>query len=138
MDAALITRSLEDVAERIGDPAGPVYARLFAQAPEMELLFVRDTQGLIRGQMLAVVFDTLLDFVGKGAYARGLILSELVNHNNLGVPAAEFASFFHTVRDVCREALGPDWTAETDTAWAELLAGLDAAIREQALASGLD
>jgi hemoglobin-like flavoprotein len=44
MDAAAIERSLELVAEH-GDPADVVYRRHFAAYPEMEALFVRDTDG---------------------------------------------------------------------------------------------
>jgi hemoglobin-like flavoprotein len=52
MRADLITRSLELVAEH-GDPTSLVYARLFAAHPEMEKLFVRDTDGGVRGNMLS-------------------------------------------------------------------------------------
>ena len=137
MNNDLITASLEAVAERCEDPTGLVYGRLFAKVPELEELFIRDKAGLVRGQMLSVVFETLLDFVGRGAYARGLILSELVNHESLGVPVAEFASFFLIVRDVCAQVLGEDWTPAMAAAWDDLLAGLFVEIDRQAALSGI-
>jgi hypothetical protein len=137
MDGAAITESLEQLAESAGDPTGLVYDRLFAESPQLEALFIRDVTGSVRGQMLSVVFDTLLDFVGRGAYARGLILSELVNHEALGVPVGEFGSFFRIVRDIARETLAGDWTPAMEAAWADLLAGLDGEIARQAALSGI-
>jgi len=50
-DAAVISETLERVAERVGDPTPFVFQRLFADAPEIEALFIRDPAGLVRGQM---------------------------------------------------------------------------------------
>ena len=47
--AEILAGSLEALAERVGDPADQVYARLFEAYPEMEALFVRDTTGAVRG-----------------------------------------------------------------------------------------
>jgi hemoglobin-like flavoprotein len=124
MDAAAITESLELVAERCEDPAPQVYRRLFAASPEMEILFVRDRDGGVRGQMLYQVIETVLDFVGQGRFAVNLIRSEQVNHENLGVPPQVFASFFVTVMETFREIGGDGWTAAMDAAWAELLKAL--------------
>src|SRR6185312_9381894 len=41
-DAAIITETLERVAERVGDPIPLVFERLFAEMPEAEALFIRD------------------------------------------------------------------------------------------------
>ena len=96
-DADLINESLERVGARCADPTSLVYERLFARNPEMRALFVRDTDGSVRGQMLYQVLEVFLDFLGRGAYASNLISSEVVNHENLGVPPAVFATFFSTV-----------------------------------------
>ena len=124
MDAETITRSLELVAER-GDPTTLVYARVFAQCPEMEALFVRDVNGSVRGNMLAEVITALLDFVGADSYGGNLMRAEIVNHEHLGVPPRQFAAFFVALRDVFTEVLGADWTPDIDTAWAELLVRID-------------
>lgn len=124
----LIAQSLEMVAERYGDPAPQIYARLFAAFPETEALFVRDTTGAVRGEMLAVTFQCLLDVTGAGAYAANLIRAERVNHEGVGVPADAFARFFPIVMESCRDLLGEAWTPQIDAAWTELLAELDAVI----------
>jgi hemoglobin-like flavoprotein len=127
MDAALITRSLELVAER-GDPAPLVYGRLFAAHPEMERLFVRDTNGLVRGNMLAEAINGILDFIDRDSYGGNLMRVEIVNHENLGVPREVFPTFFTAMRDTFAEMLGSDWDGETDAAWRALLARIDAAL----------
>lgn len=129
--ASAITESLEKAAARGGDPAARVYARLFADSPEMEALFVRDTDGGVRGNMLQQVFEALLDAVGEGAFGTNLIRAEIVNHQNLGVPADVFASFFPVVRDTLKEVLGADWTPEMETAWHALLRRIEDLVQEQ-------
>jgi hemoglobin-like flavoprotein len=124
--ADAITASLEAFAEAVGDPTGLVYARLFAASPEMEALFVRDVDGAVRGQMLQQVFETLIDHVGGKAYSANLIRCEVINHENLGVPPDVFASFFRTVMEAVREAIGAHWTPEVAAAWRALLADIDA------------
>ena len=133
-----ITVSLEALAEAVGDPTRLVYARLFAEAPEMEALFIRDTNGAVRGQMLQQVFEALMDHVGGKTYSAHLIRAEVVNHEHLGVPPAVFAGFFRTVMETVREAIGPRWTPETDAAWSALLAEFDAMLAAQVGAGAAD
>ena len=128
MGADLIERSLDLVAERVGDPAPLVYARLFAEQPELEALFVRDRVGTVRGQMLQVALECLLDFAGPHAYSANFIRCERVNHEGLGVPRDAFDRFFATVIATFREALGDDWTPEIDAAWVHAVDGLIAAV----------
>jgi hemoglobin-like flavoprotein len=118
----IVAGSLEALAARVGDPVRQVYARLFAAYPEMEALFVRDTNGAVRGEMLAVAFECLLDLGGNGAYAANLIAAERVNHEGVGIPHEIFGRFFPLLRDTCRELLAETWTPEVDAAWDEILA----------------
>jgi hypothetical protein len=67
-DAAIITETLEQVMARVPDPMPLVFARLFAEQPEVEALFIRDKGGLVRGQMFQVTMESLLDFLGDRAY----------------------------------------------------------------------
>jgi hemoglobin-like flavoprotein len=122
--ADLLERSLELLAERVGDPAPLVYARLFATFPEVEAEFARDKDGAIRGEMLAVAFQSLLEL--DGAWGANLIRAEVTNHDGFGVPPDRFGAFFGVVRDVCREALGEAWTAQIDAAWTQRLARIAA------------
>lgn len=86
----------------------------------MEAEFWRDTTGAVRGEMLAVAFQCLLDL--DGSYGANLIRAERVNHEGFGVPPEAFASFFPIVMQACREALGADWTSDMQRAWDERLA----------------
>lgn len=130
-DAALIVESLERVSERCDDPTPLVYARLFAQQPEMEALFIMDTDGQVRGHMLSEALEGIIDFVGARAYSDNLIRSEIVNHEGLGVPPGVFATFFAVVMETFREVLGGDWTAEMDAAWGRLLKSLAETVEQQ-------
>ena len=136
MKADAITRSFELVAER-GDPTALVYARVFAEHPDMEALFVRDTNGNVRGNMLAEVMTALLDFVGADHYGGNLMRAEIVNHENLGVPPQVFVAFFKAVRDVFAQMLGSEWTPDIDSAWDDLLARIDDALDRHAATDAL-
>lgn len=129
--ADLIAWSLEEVAARHGDPAAAVYDRLFSQSPEIKELFVGDVSGAARGEMLAVAFETLLDFAGPGSYAANMIRAEIVNHENLGVPPRVFATFFAVVMEAMRELLAEAWTAPVQDAWDTMLADIGRVIEER-------
>ncbi len=126
-----LIESLELVASRVADPAPLVYARLFAEHPEVEALFVRDRSGIIRGQMLQVTIETLLDLAGDGAYASGLLQTERVNHQGLGVPADAFDSFYRVLMATFRDIAGVDWTPAMEAAWTRTIAAATAAALDQ-------
>jgi hypothetical protein len=90
----IVADSLELLAERAGDPCYAVYAHLFAAYPEMETLFVRDTTGAVRGEMLAVAFQCPLDL--EGPYAANLIACERVSPTRLHL---KVCALKHRVRD---------------------------------------
>jgi hemoglobin-like flavoprotein len=127
---AEIERSLEIVAERIGDPAPAIYARLFAQRPEYERLFALDPTGAVRGNMLATALDAILDIAGPNAWGMNFLLAERVNHSGVNVPPTEFLLFVHAVRDTVRDVLADDWTEEMSGAWGGVLAQIEAASAE--------
>ena len=123
-DAAIITQTLERVAERVGDPTPLVFERLFRESPEVEALFVRDTDGLVRGQMFQVTIESLLDFLGDRAYGANLIQIERVNHVGLGVEPAVFDQFYLTVMATFKTILGADWTTEMEQTWSRVVGKL--------------
>ena len=123
--AALIEQSLELASERCPDLTPLVYARLFREQPQMEALFWRDKNGLIKGEMLSRVFEAILDFIGERLYAHHLIQCEVVTHAGYDVPPPVFATFFGIVAEVVRDACGGEWTAPMDQAWRTTLADLD-------------
>ena len=116
-DAAIIGHTLEQVSGRVGDPAPLVFQRLFRDTPELEPLFVRDSDGLVRGQMFQVTIESLLDFLGDRAYGANLIRIERVNHVGLGVEPDIFDQFYLTVMATFKDILGVDWTQEMEQSW---------------------
>jgi hemoglobin-like flavoprotein len=117
--------SLELVAARAGDPTSSVYDRLFARQPEVTALFVGDRSGQARGQMLAMVLETLGDLADGKPWAANMVRAERVNHDQLGVPDAVFATFFYIVHETFRDLGGAAWTPEMEAAWAAVLARAD-------------
>lgn len=122
---ALIEESLERLAEAAGDPTQAVYARLFALYPETEALFVRDTDGAIRGEMLAKTLECVLDLAGPNAYASNFIACEIVNHQGVGVPREIFARFYEVMAETFADLAGPEWSAAYGDAWASLVARIE-------------
>ena len=125
MDTSLIEESLEIAAEIGGDLTRKVYARLFSEHPDMEALFVRDTNGSVRGEMLARVFEMILDFIDRRAYAAQMIQCEVITHDGYGVPPEVVGLFFGVVRDTLRDAAAAAWTPEMDAAWSSMLEQMD-------------
>jgi len=125
----LVTLSFELAAERCEDLTPLVYARLFAQQPQMQPHFWRDTSGAIKGEMLARVIEAILDFVDERQYAHRLIQCEVMTHDGYDVPPDVFATFFGVVAETMRELLAEEWTADIDAAWASLLSDLDFYVR---------
>lgn len=125
----LVVTSLELAAESAGDLTPLVYARLFHEQPQMEALFWRDRTGQIRGEMLARVFEAILDFVGERLYAEHLIRTSVVIHTEYGVPPDIFRTFFGVVAATVRDVLGEQWTPQIGAAWDRLLCDLDAYVQ---------
>jgi len=119
-DRALIERSLEIAAEHGGDLAAAVYARLFRERPELEAMFVMDTDGAVRGEMLSRVFAAILDFVGDRAYAQNWISAEAITHEGYLVSRKDFARFFEIVGETVRDGCGEEWSDEMALAWTTL------------------
>ena len=120
-----IEQSLSLVAERCPDLTPHVYARLFTRHPEMQALFWRDTTHAVKGEMLAKVFEVILDFIGENLYAAHMIQCEVITHAGYDVPPDIFRIFFAVVADTIREQLGEQWTSEFEQAWTKLLSDLD-------------
>jgi len=125
VDARAVEQSLEIAAELGGDLTPRVYERLFARQPEMELLFWRDTQHTIKGEMLSRTFEAIFDFIGERKFADHMIGTEVITHAGYDVPPDVFATFFGVVAEVVEEACAGQWTSEMAQAWGRLLADLD-------------
>lgn len=113
-----LERTLALVVERVGDPAPLVYARLFATYPKLERMFAMDARGTVRNEMFIKTVESLVDLAADRGYARAMLVAEHSNHSMNGVLAAQFNLFFDTIVDVFRQALGNDWSADMEAAWA--------------------
>jgi hemoglobin-like flavoprotein len=78
----------------------------------------------VKGEMLARVFEMVLDFIDHRSYAGHMVQCEVVTHDSYGVPPEVFPQFFDVVAKVLEEAAGSEWTPEMTKAWGELLAEL--------------
>jgi hemoglobin-like flavoprotein len=121
MTDCILERSLHVVVDRIGDPAPRVFERLFAGSPELQSLFCNDRSGTVRAEMFLRALECLVDAAGAQRFAAGLIEAEKITHLSYGVSPTQFQHFFTLMVDVFRDAMGPDWTAELSSAWAEAL-----------------
>jgi hemoglobin-like flavoprotein len=121
----LIVESLELAATRCEDLTPLVYDRLFIAKPEARALFRTDPKNLIKGSMLELALEAILDFTGEKKASHRLIFCEVQSHDAYGTQPEIFTVFFVVVRDVLRELLGTDWSAEIDAAWDATLKGLD-------------
>ncbi len=125
----LIQYSFELAAERCEDLTPLVYRRLFREHPEAEAMFRSEGSDLVKGSMLALTIEAILDFAGeRGGHFR-MIECEVVSHDAYGTPRDLFVVFFGVIADTLRELLGPDWSGEIEDAWRLLLAELDRVVR---------
>lgn len=99
MNTQALLDSLDLVAEHSEDPTPRVYERLFARYPETEALFMGDTRGAARGQMLRQAIETLLDYLGPNAFAANFLRAELHNHSDIGVPTEIFPRFYQAMAE---------------------------------------
>jgi hemoglobin-like flavoprotein len=128
--ANLIQHSFELAAERCEDLTPLVYRRLFREHPEAEAMFRRDGGDLVRGSMLALTIDAILDFAGDRTGHFRMIECEVSSHDAYGTPRELFVAFFGVIANTMRDVLGPDWTPEIENAWRALLGELKAVVAQ--------
>jgi hemoglobin-like flavoprotein len=119
-----IQRSFELAAERCDDLTPLVYRRLFAEHPEVQAMFRSQGSDLVKGSMLALTIDAILDFAGERDGHFRLIACEALSHDAYGMPRDLFIAFFAVIATTLRELLGADWSDEIEDAWRQLLAEL--------------
>jgi hemoglobin-like flavoprotein len=120
-----IQHSFELAARRCEDLTPLVYRRLFREHPEAEKMFRSEGGDLVKGSMLALTIDAILDFAGDRTGHFRMIQCEVQSHDAYGTPRELFGKFFGLIANTLREILGADWSPETDVAWRKLLAELD-------------
>jgi hemoglobin-like flavoprotein len=116
-----ILRSFELAAERCEDLTPLVYRRLFRQHPEAEPMFRTEGSEPVKGSMLQLTIEAILDFAGARTGHFRLIECEVSSHDAYGTPRQLFVAFFAMIAATLQEILGTEWTAEIDAAWRKLL-----------------
>ncbi|WP_354221249.1 globin [Bradyrhizobium sp. F1.4.3] len=122
----LIEQSLELAAARCADLTPLVYQRLFDEHPETPTMFRSQGSELVKGSMLALTIEAILDFAGQRSGHFRLIACEVVSHDAYGTPRELFIGFFAVIRDTLRDLLGDEWSPEMAQAWDTLLVDIDA------------
>jgi hemoglobin-like flavoprotein len=123
--ANLIQYSFELAAERCEDLTPLVYDKLFREHPETQAMFRSEGSEFVRGSMLALTIDAMLDFAGDRSGHFRMIECEVQSHDAYGTPRELFGKFFGVIADTMREVLGNDWSPAIDAAWRNLLDEID-------------
>src|SRR5262245_46473461 len=127
-----VERSFELAAERCDDLAPLVYRRLHGERPETLTMFRTEGSALVKGSMLAMTIEAILDFAGPRSGKFRMITCEVMSHDAYGTPRELFIAFFGVIMRTLQEMLGPDWTEELDRAWRELLDEIESVVSETA------
>jgi hemoglobin-like flavoprotein len=117
----LIHRSFELAAERCEDLTPLIYARLFREHPETEAMFRTEGSEQVKGSMLALTIDAILDFAGDRTGHFRMIECEVSSHDAYGTPRELFVAFFGVIAATLRDILDTDWSPEIDLAWRNVL-----------------
>ena len=125
-----IERSFELAAERCEDLTPLVYRRLAAAYPETLTMFRSEGSELVKGSMLAMTIEAILDFAGERSGKFRMIECEVISHDAYGTPRELFVAFFGVIAATLREILAADWSPEIDGAWLNLLDEIDGVVRQ--------
>jgi len=123
-----IERSFELAAGRCEDLTPLVYRLLFDAHPEAQTMFRTEGSELVKGSMLALTIDAILDFAGERTGHFRLIECEVASHDAYGTPRTLFVAFFGIIPQALREVLADDWSAEIDAAWQQLLGDIESLV----------
>ena len=99
-----IERSFEIAAERCEDLTPLVYRRLFDAHPEARTMFRTEGSEPVKGSMLALTIDAILDFAGERTGHFRLIECEVSSHDAYGTPRELFVAFFGVIAETLRES----------------------------------
>jgi hemoglobin-like flavoprotein len=116
-----IERSFEIAAQRCDDLTPLVYRRLHAEHPETISMFRTEGSELVKGSMLALTIEAMLDFAGPRTGHFRMIECEISSHDAYGTPRDLFIAFFGVIAATLRELLAADWSPEINAAWRNLL-----------------
>ncbi len=92
-----VERSFELAGERCGDITPLVYRRLHAERPETLTMFRTEGSELVKGSMLAMTIEAILDFAGERSGKFRMIVCEVMSHDAYGTPREIFVAFFGVI-----------------------------------------
>ena len=93
-------------------------------------MFRTNGSELVKGSMLAMTIEAILDFAGPRHGKFRMIECEVVSHDAYGTPRELFVAFFGVIARTLQDVLGTDWTREMDGAWRKLEAEIEAMVAE--------
>jgi hemoglobin-like flavoprotein len=123
--------SFEIAAERCADLTPLVYRHLFDAHPEARTMFRTEGSELVKGSMLALTIEAILDLAGERTGHFRLITTEISSHDAYGTPRELFIAFFGIIVQTLREVLGSDWSDDIDAAWQQLLGDIESLVAAQ-------
>lgn len=126
-----IEQSFELAATRGDDLTPLVYQRLHRAYPETRAMFRTEGSESVKGAMLSLTIEAILDLAGERSGRFRLIECEVSSHDAYGTSRELFVTFFGVIADTLRELLGTQWSTEIDAAWHKLLRDIEAIVLRQ-------
>ena len=120
-----IERSLELAAIRCEDLRPLVYARLHRDYPQTRAMFRTEGSEPVKGSMLALTLEAILDLAGARSGKFRMIECEISSHDAYGTPRELFIAFFGVIAATLRELLGAEWSEDIEVAWRNLQAEIE-------------
>jgi hemoglobin-like flavoprotein len=117
-----IERSLDLAAISCEDLTPLVYARLHQDYPETRTMFRTEGSEPVKGSMLALTIEAILDLAGERSGKFRMIECEISSHDAYGTPRELFIAFFGVIAATLRDLLGAEWSEEIEAAWRDLQA----------------
>ena len=93
--------------------------------PETLAMFRTQGNDLVKGSMLALTTEAILDFAGERSGKFRMIECEVSSHDAYGTPRELFFAFFGVIAATLRELLGAEWSDDIDKAWTEMLTQIE-------------
>jgi hypothetical protein len=101
-----IQQSFELASGRCEDLTPLVYRRLFDEHPQAVAMFRSEGSELVKGSILALTIEAILDFAGERNGHFRMIECEVTSHDAYGTPRELFVAFFGVIAATLRDVLG--------------------------------
>lgn len=121
--SALIALSLEQVAETLGDPTEPVFARLAQRCPA--LVEYADKPETWQPYMMQEILEHLLAFHDDPALALSVLNEMAVHHQLIGLPDQVFTTFYQVLQETVAPVLSGEYRADMLAVWQETVSQIE-------------